>query len=575
MFESEQEERGGESAQAESEQEERGGESAQAERKQHTFGRYSNEEDALLKKLVIEHGEDWVKIFTLFSGRFPRRSALSIEKRFQRLESSMYTSYREEWTEEEDRWLIQELNTHGAKWSTISAKLPHRSMESVKSHGYKLLNWKKSSEKVGEAHDSSYDGDPVHNPLLDVHRKRRQAWTEEEDNLLIQELTEHGLNWRKIIPLFPHRSRRSVSDHVQVLLDRNQSLKALDLKRSKSDRRSELKRAAKEREETALITTIFSAQEDTPLVQEKHVAKESEETAYTRTQWSAEEDKILIHAVNQHVYKIDGECDNWDAVAAIIQERFPRRTPRACRHRWLRMSGSGPAGSKLSMHTKWTEQEDNRLINEQKEHGCRWTYMLDKFPNRTYDALQCRWTYISKGGERKHQRAANNKTPDPSKDVVEDAVVANYPPNLCFEQDQPEGHGDKADWTEMDGRGVLDTFDTQPICSTSVHLETVHLETACPETVHLETVLDALPPIRGSNAIEGTEGIFLTDYSIGLPQFEALGGMDMHGIPADAFLGDLDIQPTESSLLSVSLDDDRCAEIDLPGVEDYGILCPD
>ena len=333
-----------------------------------------------------------------------------------------------------------------------------------------------------EQEERGIEGDPVSNTLLDVHRKRRQAWTEEEDNLLIQELTEHGLNWRKIIPLFPHRSHRSVSDHVHVLLDRNQSLKDLNLKRSKSDRRSELKHAAKEQEETAFITATLSAQEDTPLVQKNHVANETGENACIRKTWSAEEDSILIQAVDQHVYNVNGGCDNWDAVAAIIQERFPRRTPRACRHRWLRMIGSGPAGSKLSMHTKWTEQEDDRLIKEQKEHGCRWDYMLDKFPNRTCDTLQCRWTFISKG---RYQRAAKNKPP---------------------------------------------------------------------------------------------EGIFLTDCSIGEDQFEALGGMDTHGIPTDAFLGDLDIQPTEysgSSLLSVSLEDDRLAQIDPPGVEDYGIIGPD
>ena len=86
--------------------------------------------------------------------------------------------------------------------------------------------------------------------------------------------------------------------------------------------------------------------------------------------WSSEEDRLLIYLVSQGY-------PNWGKLA----KNLPGRTSKQCRERWchfLDPNLNAPKGK------KFTEQEDELILQLQKEHGNSWSFISRQLKGRTH-----------------------------------------------------------------------------------------------------------------------------------------------------------------------------------------------
>lgn len=101
---------------------------------------FSTEEDCVLKRLVEIHGQNWDLIARLIGNRNARQC------------KDRYMNYlrpdlaQHEWTEEEDALLIRLVEIYGKKWTQIAKEFGNRSEPMVK------VRWKyvKKREKTTE-----------------------------------------------------------------------------------------------------------------------------------------------------------------------------------------------------------------------------------------------------------------------------------------------------------------------------------------------------------------------------------------------------------------------------------------
>ncbi|GMK57629.1 hypothetical protein CspeluHIS016_0404630 [Cutaneotrichosporon spelunceum] len=85
-------------------------------------GRWSPDEDDLLRKLYAELGPQWKAIAL----RIPGRKDDQVSKRWRDVLAPELTS-KKPWSEDEDRLLLQLLEEKGPKWTSIAEQLPGRS----------------------------------------------------------------------------------------------------------------------------------------------------------------------------------------------------------------------------------------------------------------------------------------------------------------------------------------------------------------------------------------------------------------------------------------------------------------
>eukprot|EP01111_Echinosteliopsis_oligospora_P013713 TRINITY_DN4992_c2_g1_i1.p1 TRINITY_DN4992_c2_g1~~TRINITY_DN4992_c2_g1_i1.p1 ORF type:complete len:494 (-),score=115.30 TRINITY_DN4992_c2_g1_i1:8-1489(-) len=96
-----------------------------------------------------------------------------------------------------------------------------------------------------------------------------------------------------------------------------------------------------------------------------------------RQPWTKEEDQKLVDLVNQHGSK------NWSSIASQI----PGRIGKQCRERWHNYLNTENKNA-------WTEEEDKKLIELQKQMGNRWSAISQSIPGRTDNALKNRWNSV-------------------------------------------------------------------------------------------------------------------------------------------------------------------------------------
>ena len=109
------------------------------------------------------------------------------------------------------------------------------------------------------------------------------------------------------------------------------------------------------------------------------------------TRWTPDEDALLRKAIRQHkqpyaTAALEQTCAaeilmKWSVVAKCI----PGRGGKQCRDRWF---------NKLDpslIWTKWTAEEDKKMIELQKEMGNKWVKMATKMPGRSENAIKNRW----------------------------------------------------------------------------------------------------------------------------------------------------------------------------------------
>lgn len=88
--------------------------------------------------------------------------------------------------------------------------------------------------------------------------------------------------------------------------------------------------------------------------------------------WTESEDKLLLSLVQKYGAK------NWTEIATS----FPNRLGKQCRERWY--NHLSPEVNK----EKWTEEEDQILLNAYMEYGSRWSVIAGFLPGRTDNAIK-------------------------------------------------------------------------------------------------------------------------------------------------------------------------------------------
>ena len=120
-----------------------------------------------------------------------------------------------------------------------------------------------------------------------------------------------------------------------------------------------------------------------------------------RHKFTTQEDQYLLHLVQTYGQK------NWQ----IIANHFPNRTARQCRERYKNYL------SPFINKEPFTQEEDELLIEKEKEYGKQWSKISKYFQNRTDVLIKNRWATLTNQMKRKTAENDNNQnSPQPNKE---------------------------------------------------------------------------------------------------------------------------------------------------------------
>lgn len=156
---------------------------------------------------------------------------------------------------------------------------------------------------------------------IKISNKRRQKWTEEEDNLLLRAIEEHGdFNFGKIASLFENKSKSQCKERFK-------KISSIYKKGKWSNEEDELLRKAVDKHKNkgwVFISTFVPGRSD---VQCRERWMNSLDPIKKRGRWSKEEDVLLFEGVERFSY-------SWSKIASVVKTR----TDSQCRRRYILLS---------------------------------------------------------------------------------------------------------------------------------------------------------------------------------------------------------------------------------------------
>jgi len=128
------------------------------------------------------------------------------------------------WSSCEDEVIRRMLQQHGHAWSMIASKLPGRTAAGVRNRWFRLLDDSNA--------DKTANCDPAPPPFLGTQsstssldsvlsatesRNDRIKWSKEEDQLIMELVSQKKLNWEEIAQQLPGRSQQAIRNRVYRL----------------------------------------------------------------------------------------------------------------------------------------------------------------------------------------------------------------------------------------------------------------------------------------------------------------------------------------------------------------------
>ena len=133
---------------------------------------------------------------------------------------------------------------------------------------------------------------------------------------------------------------------------------------------------------------------------------------HKKNKWTAEEDKLLRDAVAKHGSK------NWGSIARHI----PGRTGKQCRERWI--FGLDPNVNKDT----WSKEEDDKLIELQKQFGNKWSKFLQYLPGRSSSGCKNRWSLLNRRGIVKSRNTPDKKSSETRQPAPPPRIASYFSP---------------------------------------------------------------------------------------------------------------------------------------------------